>query len=120
MRLTLHHAHSFSALDKHLEAERDRLFALNGDASAAEDDLGVGDEEESPELLSLDPKEWKVFLFFYDEMIYAEYFLLFRNKTITLSLVFLICDTKLHLNKSKLLVSFFFLIISLILFLIAW
>ena len=60
LRLTLHHAHSFSALDKHLEAERDRLFALNGDASAAEDDLGVGDEEESPELLSLDPKEWKV------------------------------------------------------------
>lgn len=59
LRLTLHHAHSFSALDKHLEAERDRLFALNGDASAAEDDLGVGDEEESAELLSLDPKEWK-------------------------------------------------------------
>jgi hypothetical protein len=64
LRLTLHHAHSFSDLDKHLEAERDRLFALNGDASAAEDDLGVGDEEESPVLLSLDPKEWKVFLFF--------------------------------------------------------
>lgn len=75
MRLTIHHAHSFSALDKHLEAERDRLFALNGDASAVEDDLGVGDEEESPELLSLDPKEWKVFLVFYDEMIYAQSFL---------------------------------------------
>lgn len=25
-----------------------------------EDDLGVGDERETDELLSLDPKEWKV------------------------------------------------------------
>ena len=26
-----------------------------------EDDLGVGDESETEELLSLDPKEWKVY-----------------------------------------------------------
>ena len=30
------------------------------EADGAEDDLGVGDEEETPDLLELDPKEWKV------------------------------------------------------------
>ncbi|KAF4613305.1 hypothetical protein D9613_011205 [Agrocybe pediades] len=59
LRLSLHHSHSFSSLDKHLEAERERLAALHGDDGAGEDDLGVGDEEETPELLALDPKEWK-------------------------------------------------------------
>jgi len=47
-------------LDKHLAAERERLATLNGDDAAGEDDLGVGDEEESEETLNLDPKEWKV------------------------------------------------------------
>jgi DnaJ family protein C protein 2 len=56
----LHHAHSFSSLDKHLTAERERLAALHGEDAAGEDDLGVGDEEEPEELLNLDPKEWKV------------------------------------------------------------
>ena len=60
LRLSLHHAHSFSSLDKHLTAERERLAALNGEDAAGEDDLGVGDEEEPEELLNLDPKEWKV------------------------------------------------------------
>ncbi|KAF9483343.1 DnaJ-domain-containing protein [Pholiota conissans] len=59
LRLSLHHAHSFSALDKHLEAERERLAAIHGESNAAEDDLGVGSEEEPEELLNLDPKEWK-------------------------------------------------------------
>jgi len=59
LQLSLNHAHSFSSLDKHLAEERERLLALNGDPSAAEDDLGVGDEEEPEELLALDPKEWK-------------------------------------------------------------
>ncbi|KAH6910791.1 DnaJ-domain-containing protein [Coprinopsis sp. MPI-PUGE-AT-0042] len=59
VRLALNHSHSFSELDKHLEAERERLAALNPTADGEEDDLGVGDEEEPEELLSLDPKEWK-------------------------------------------------------------
>ena len=60
LRVSLHHAHSFSSLDKHLAAERERLAALHGDDVAGEDDLGDGDEEESQELLKSDPKEWKV------------------------------------------------------------
>ncbi|KAF9470758.1 Pkinase-domain-containing protein [Pholiota conissans] len=60
LRLSLHHAHSFSALDRHLEAERERLAAIHGKSKATEDDLGVGSEEEPEELLNLDPKEWKV------------------------------------------------------------
>ncbi|KDR77354.1 hypothetical protein GALMADRAFT_120569 [Galerina marginata CBS 339.88] len=59
LRLSLHHSHSFSSLDKHLAAESDRLAALHGGDVVTEDDLGVGDEEEPEELLSLDPKEWK-------------------------------------------------------------
>lgn len=60
LRVSLHHAYSFSSLDKHLAAERERLAALHGDDQASEDDLGVGDEEETQELLKSDPKEWKV------------------------------------------------------------
>jgi DnaJ family protein C protein 2 len=63
LRVSLHHAYSFSSLDKHLAAERERLAALHGDDGAGEDDLGVGDEEETQELLKLDPKEWKVLFF---------------------------------------------------------
>lgn len=63
LRLSLHHSHSFSSLDKHLAVERERLAALHGEDNAGEDDLGVGEEEESEELLALDPKEWKVFPF---------------------------------------------------------
>ena len=37
-----------------------RIEALRADGLNGEDDLGVGDEEESPELSFLDPKEWKV------------------------------------------------------------
>ena len=49
---------TFEAHDKH-EEERNRLA---GGSSSDEiiDDLGVGDEEEDEDLLSLDPKEWKV------------------------------------------------------------
>lgn len=59
LRLALHHAHSFSSLDKHLEKERERLAELHSADNAAEDDLGVGSEEEPEELLHRDPKEWK-------------------------------------------------------------
>ncbi|KAL4076726.1 DnaJ domain-containing protein [Scleroderma yunnanense] len=50
---------SFEQYDKQVEEEQERLKALNADGLNGEDDLGVGDEEESPELLLLDPKEWK-------------------------------------------------------------
>ncbi|THH12663.1 hypothetical protein EW146_g7492 [Bondarzewia mesenterica] len=53
------HNLSFEEHDKHLEEERKRLEALNGNGENAEDDLGVGDEEETEDLLTLDPKEWK-------------------------------------------------------------
>ncbi|KAF8635701.1 hypothetical protein AX15_000325 [Amanita polypyramis BW_CC] len=59
LRLSLHHSYSFDALDNQLEAEERQRTALNSEAANGEDDLGVGDESESQELLSLDPKEWK-------------------------------------------------------------
>ncbi|KAF8233499.1 DnaJ-domain-containing protein, partial [Tricholoma matsutake] len=60
LRLALHHNHDFSSLDAHLEAERQAKEKLLADGSAgSEDDLGVGDEPETAELLALDPKEWK-------------------------------------------------------------
>lgn len=52
------HKLSFEEHDKHAEEERKRLQALDGEGGI-EDDLGVGDEPETEELLSLDPKEWK-------------------------------------------------------------
>lgn len=48
---------TFEAHDKH-EEERARLAA--GSSDEIIDDLGVGDEEEGDDLLSLDSKEWKV------------------------------------------------------------
>lgn len=51
---------TFEQYDKQLEEEQKRLEALNADGLNGEDDLGVGDEVEGPELLLLDPKEWKV------------------------------------------------------------
>ena len=54
------HNLTFEQHDKHAEEELKRLQALNAHAANGEDDLGVGDEEETEELLSLDPKEWKV------------------------------------------------------------
>lgn len=53
------HNLSFEEHDKHVEEERKRFEALNGNGLNGEDDLGVGDEEETLELLTLDPKEWK-------------------------------------------------------------
>jgi len=52
------HDLTFEAHDEH-EEQRNRLA---GGSSSDEiiDDLGVGDEEEDEDLLSLDPKEWKV------------------------------------------------------------
>jgi DnaJ homolog subfamily C member 2 len=42
------------------EARRRAENSLNGDDKNGADDLGVGDEEETVDLLLLDPKEWKV------------------------------------------------------------
>lgn len=39
-------------------------MAKEANGAKTEDDLGVGDEEETDDLLSLDPKEWKVCLVF--------------------------------------------------------
>ena len=62
LRLALHHDNDLSALDAHLEAERKEKEKLLAAGSVGlEDDLGVGDEQETSELLALDPKEWKVF-----------------------------------------------------------
>lgn len=54
------HNLTFEEHDKHAEEERKRLEALYGAGANGEDDLGVGDEEETEDILSLDPKEWKV------------------------------------------------------------
>ena len=54
------HKLTFEEHDKHAEEERKRLEALNGTGASVEDDLGVGDEEETEDLLLLDPREWKV------------------------------------------------------------
>jgi DnaJ family protein C protein 2 len=79
-----------------------RLEALNGNGVNGEDDLGVGDEEESEELLMQDPKEWKVSHFIIN--LALNVWRSNRNKTITLSWAFHICGIKPHLNKLKLLV----------------
>jgi DnaJ family protein C protein 2 len=52
------HDLSFEEHDKHVEEEKKRRRNLEQEAD--EDDLGVGDEEETEDLLLLDPKEWKV------------------------------------------------------------
>jgi len=51
------HDLSFEEHDKHVEEEQKRRRNLEQEAD--EDDLGVGDEEETEDLLLLDPKEWK-------------------------------------------------------------
>ena len=51
--------HTFEQHDELAEEQR-RLALLNGNGENEEDDLGVGDEPESDDLLLLDPKEWKV------------------------------------------------------------
>lgn len=53
------HDLSFEEHDKHVEEEQKRRRNLEQGADE-EDDLGVGDEEETEDILSLDPKEWKV------------------------------------------------------------
>ncbi|KAF7975940.1 hypothetical protein HWV62_45466 [Athelia sp. TMB] len=52
------HNLSYEEIDRQAEEERKRLAAANGDDNG-EDDLGVGEEEESEELLAQDAKEWK-------------------------------------------------------------
>ncbi|KAH8833759.1 DnaJ domain-containing protein [Flagelloscypha sp. PMI_526] len=60
LQLTLQHHGSFEEHDQFLESERERIEGrLANGAANGEDDLGVGDEPEAPDLLTLDPKEWK-------------------------------------------------------------
>ncbi|KAG6837997.1 hypothetical protein H0H93_008391 [Arthromyces matolae] len=59
LRLTLRHKHDFAAFDAHTAAEREAKAKLLAADNGSEDDLGVGDEEETSDLLALDPKEWK-------------------------------------------------------------
>ncbi|KAG5734787.1 hypothetical protein E4T56_gene783 [Termitomyces sp. T112] len=59
LRLSLLHAHDFDSFDAQTATEREVKAQLLAAEGASEDDLGVGDEEETPELLALDPKEWK-------------------------------------------------------------
>jgi len=54
------HNLSFEEYEKQVESEKSRAPSVLGNGVAEEDDLGVGDEEETKELLALDPKEWKV------------------------------------------------------------
>ncbi|KAJ3556537.1 hypothetical protein NP233_g11955 [Leucocoprinus birnbaumii] len=59
LKLTLKHGHDYEKLDRDLEEERVRKEQEEKDGAGQEDDLGVGEEPETDELLSLDPKEWK-------------------------------------------------------------
>jgi hypothetical protein len=73
--------------------EETRRKALNGNDDNIEDDLGVGDEEETEDLLQLDPKEWKVrcytkFEAVVNSLVYIYFFVSYRNKTITLYSVY--------------------------------
>lgn len=52
------HDLSFEEHDRHVEEEQKRRRNLEQEADE-DDDLGVGDEEETEDLLLLDPKEWK-------------------------------------------------------------
>lgn len=54
------HKLTFDEHDKHAEEEQKRLQAHTANGANGEDDLGIGDEEETDDILSLDPKEWKV------------------------------------------------------------
>ena len=60
LRFTLHHDGSFAKHDEYWTKERERLEQLASSSSNIEDDLGVGEEPETQEILNLDPKEWKV------------------------------------------------------------
>lgn len=53
------HNLSFEDHDRHAEEQQKRLQALSNGGANGDDDLGVGEEEETEDLLSQDPKEWK-------------------------------------------------------------
>jgi hypothetical protein len=102
------HNLSFDEIDKHAEEERLRLEALNGNGVNGEDDLGVGDEEESETLLMLDPKEWKVSPIYHSPRFFLtkKYLTIeLRNKTTMRSWGSHICVIKPLQIKSKSLVS---------------
>ncbi len=94
------HNLSFEEHDKHAEEEQKRFKALNGNGLNGEDDLGVGDEEETEDILSLDPKEWKVSPFSEFSTISSPH-VSRRNKITTPSLVFHTSAIKQPMIKSR-------------------
>ena len=98
------HQLTFDEHDKHAEEERKRLEAMNGTAVDGEDDLGVGDEPEDEDLLSLDPKEWKVRAAIALRLTDSQLYPLHRNKTTTRSLDSHICGIRRQTTRLRLLV----------------
>ena len=96
VRRTVHDL-SFEEHDKHVEEEKRRRD--HEQEADEEDDLGVGDEEETEELLSLDPKEWKVSRGLRDSSLYHVLSCTLRNKIIMPSSVCRILDIKQLRNK---------------------
>ena len=96
------HDLSFEEHDKHVEKEQNRRRNLEQEAD--EDDLGVGDEEETEDLLSLDPKEWKVRrkISLLTAVVLCSHLCFFRNKTIMLFLGCRILDIEPLQSRSKL------------------
>ena len=97
VRRTVHDL-SFEEHDKHVEEEQKRRRDLEQEG-IEEDDLGVGDEEETEELLSLDPKEWKVSRGLRDSSLYHVLSCTLRNRIIMPSSVCRILDIKQLRNK---------------------
>ena len=85
-----------------------------------EDDLGVGDEEETQELLKLDPKEWKVLYYSLVHLLLDLNLPIVRNKINTLFLVSLTFVIKLLRSKSKLPVRLVLSLVYILIFLILY
>ena len=85
-----------------------------------EDDLGVGDEEETQELLKLDPKEWKVLYYSLVHLLLDLKLPILRNKINTLFLVSLTFVIKLLRSKSKLPVRLVLSLVYILIFLILY
>lgn len=93
------HKLTFEEHDRHAEEEQKRLHAHNANGANGEDDLGVGDEEETEDLLTLDPKEWKVCFYVDYESDRVSLTIPRRNKIIMLCLDFRTSDTGPLMSK---------------------
>lgn len=87
--------HNLSHEESHAIEAAERHRRSGGDKVEAEDDLGVGEEEESDELLALDPKEWKVGIPAYADRVMLIYDSC-SNKIIMPYLDYRISDIRLH------------------------